>query len=107
MTSNQALNTYSYDSEIPGYNGFQGNACLNLTLSSQGDELLDERERESMRISFLRAFIDSLQLNPYFTDRDKAKIIIPGASVHEDGTLLYPELESGHAVIERMKGRAA
>lgn len=94
------------DSEIPGYNGFHGNACLNLTLSTDGDELLDERERESTRLTFLRAFIDSLNLNPYFTDQDKAKIIIPGASVHEEGTLLYPELESGQAVIEQMKEKA-
>ncbi len=85
------------DSEIPGYSGFHGNACFNIALRSP---VLGGPTQ-------LREYIELNNFNPAFTDRDKAKIIIPGASVHDDGTLLYPELDVSHAVIDRMKDKLA
>lgn len=94
------------DNEIPGYGGFHGNACLNLTLA--GDfSLFDDSERLDLIGKGLRALIERKNLSPFFTERNKAAIIIPGATVHDDGTLLYPEIETSHGVIERMKERVA
>lgn len=94
------------DSEIPGYSGFQGNACLNLTLDTmklyQKPQPLDETGRE-----FLREYIEKNNLNPNFSERDKAAIVVPGASVHDDGTLLYPEIATDHAVVNRVKEKLA
>jgi len=83
------------DSEIPSYGGFQGNACLNVSMNGLTD------------LSYLRKWIEDHNLNPAFGDQEKAKILVPGATINDESTLLYPEIETHHAVINGMKDRAA
>lgn len=79
------------DSEIPGYGGFKGNACLNLGMAGLTD------------LDYLRSWIELRNLNGPMDDETKAKIVVPGKTIQDEGTLLYPEIETGHAVINQMK----
>jgi len=64
----------------------RGNACFNFV----GDR------------DTIRQYIDEKQLNPAFDG--KANIVLCHGEEEEP---LYPELETGHAVIRRMKEKAA
>ena len=89
------------DSEVPSARGgvsfcFSGNACYNLA----GDADL------------IKDYVENRNLNGPTHDQVKAKVILVG--VGPDGCrddcldrLLYPEIETGHAVVNRMKEWAA
>jgi hypothetical protein len=69
---------------------FSGNACYNLV----GDPAV------------IRQWIETRQLNPEVGDEARAKILVwpeKRDNVNAEGTLLYPEIRTSHAVIKRMK----
>lgn len=70
---------------------FRGNACLNFI----GNPNLSSK---SLRADAIRDYI-SLNLNLYFKNRGHI-ILIEG----EQEILLYPDIDSDHAVVRRMKG---
>jgi hypothetical protein len=79
---------FKADTEVGGI--FSGNACFNLVgLPSD-----------------IKAFIETKAVFP-ITDSSKAKVIVwPAkrtACGDSEGALLYPEIDTHHAVIERMK----
>jgi hypothetical protein len=73
---------------------FSGNACYNLV----GDPAV------------IREWIETRQLNPGVGDETRAKILVwpeKRENVNAEGTLLYPEIPTSHAVIKRMKAKLA
>jgi hypothetical protein len=70
---------------------FSGNACFNLV----GDPAV------------IREWVETRQLNSSVGEQARAKILVwpkERDSLHMgEGTLLYPEIETGHAVINRIK----
>jgi hypothetical protein len=71
---------------------FSGNACFNLV----GDPAV------------IREWVDTRQLNSGVGDQAKAKILVWPAKERDsltigEGTLLYPEIDTHHAVINRIK----
>lgn len=72
---------------------FSGNACFNLW--AETDDVLKQ-------------WIETRNINDKFSARDRASIIVvpgPGQpfSPQKEGRLLYPEIETNHAVINRIK----
>jgi hypothetical protein len=86
------------DSEIPSDGiSFSGNACFNLA----GDKEL------------IREYVEKRALVPV-TDTGKAKILIVPTDAqgrriggYDDGELLYPEIDTHHAVVNRIKEKRA
>lgn len=72
-------------------NIFRGNACYNLVGQPE----------------IIRDYVDHKNLNPHFKDKANIVLIDPAKSPNgeEQESLLYPELPSTHAVIERIKNR--
>ena len=69
---------------------FSGNACYNLV----GDPAV------------IREWVETKQLNPGVGDQTKATILAwpeKRDNVNAEGTLVYPEIRSSHAVINHMK----
>ena len=71
---------------------FSGNACFNLV----GDPAV------------IREWLETKQLNTSVGDQAKAKILVWPAKERDsltigEGTLLYPEIDTHHAVINRIK----
>jgi hypothetical protein len=85
------------DSEVlPGnaasgcYKSFSGNACFNLCGNPDT----------------IRDYIDNRNLNPIFNPIEKGKVVhCGGLDVKDDGdgTLLYPDVEIRHAVVDRIR----
>lgn len=71
---------------------WHGNACLNVAGPSPDET---------------RQYIEDHNLNPYFNDQVRAKIIHHAKGVKADTiqTLLYPEIYTSHAVVERLKAK--
>jgi hypothetical protein len=82
------------DTDCYGKDGsiMSGNACYNLV----GDP------------EVIRAYLESHAVRP-ITDQAKAMILVsrqpPTGTNQDDVQLLYPDIETGHAVIRRFKGR--
>jgi hypothetical protein len=82
------------DATRPNGNSFWMNACMNLAGDAQ----------------VIKDWVENRNLNEKFCDSSKAKILIfppDGMPKPEnfEGTILYPDLEAGSAVIDRMKER--
>lgn len=77
------------DAEVKG-GSFSGNACFNLG---------------GIPIEGLRNYIENSNLNGPTSEDIKAKCIYvrPTDNVCDDGELMWPEIETRHAVIDRMK----
>lgn len=76
------------DTECGGV--IHGNACFNLVGEPEA----------------IRQCIETRAAWP-ISDETKAKIIVmrvPATTAHDEGHLLYPEVETHHAVVNRMKG---
>jgi hypothetical protein len=78
---------FKVDSEVG--NTFSGNACFNLV----GDPAV------------IREWVETKQLNTHIGDPAKSEILVWPAKreVNTEGTPLYPEIASTHAVINRIK----
>ena len=81
-----------FKADTEGSGCISGNACFNLV----GDPAV------------IREWIETRQLNTSVGDQAKAKILVWPAKERDsltigEGTLLYPEIDTGHAVINRIK----
>lgn len=80
---------------------FSGNACFNLALREPASE-------PRLDAIFLRAFISEKALNTLTDDiRGKCICVRAEQSVTADGELIWPTIDIGHAVIQRMKEKVA
>ena len=80
--------------DTAGSGMISGNACYNLV----GDPAV------------IRQWIETRQLNPKVGDEARAKILVwpeKRDNVNAEGTLLYPEIRTSHAVINRLKDKLA